>query len=59
LVAALGSPPSFAWRTRSRRPNLRSEFSASLVQVDVVVTNSNGNHIRDLEAADFQIYEDG
>jgi VWFA-related protein len=33
--------------------------SADLVQVDAVVTDSKGRHIRDLEAADFQILEDG
>jgi VWFA-related protein len=33
--------------------------SADLVQVDAVVTDAKGRHIRDLEAADFQILEDG
>src|SRR5262252_1998727 len=33
--------------------------STSLVQVDSVVTDSKRRYIRDLEAADFQILEDG
>jgi len=33
--------------------------SVDLVQVDAVVTDSKGNHIRNLEAADFQLFEDG
>ena len=33
--------------------------TVNLVQVDAVVTDSKGNHIRDLQAADFQIFEDG
>jgi VWFA-related protein len=42
---------------RAQEPYFR--VSANLVQVDAVVTDSKGNHIRNLEAADFQIFEDG
>lgn len=37
----------------------RFRVTTDLVQVDAVVTDSKGNHIRDLEAADFRILEDG
>ncbi len=33
--------------------------SVNLAQVDAVVTDSKGNYIRDLQAADFQIFEGG
>jgi VWFA-related protein len=42
---------------RAQEPYFR--VSADLVQVDAVVTDSKGNHVRNLEAADFQIFEDG
>jgi VWFA-related protein len=42
---------------RAQEPYFR--VSANLVQVDAVVTDSKGSHVRNLEAADFQIFEDG
>jgi VWFA-related protein len=43
--------------TGAQEPRFR--ISVDLVQVDAVVTDSKGKHVRDLEAADFQITEDG
>jgi L-alanine-DL-glutamate epimerase-like enolase superfamily enzyme len=34
-------------------------ISVNLVQVDAVVTDSKGNHVRNLEGADFRVFEDG
>ena len=31
----------------------------NFIRVDVIVTDDDGNHVRDLEAADFQVFEDG
>lgn len=31
----------------------------NFIRVDVIVTDGDGNHVRDLEAADFQVFEDG
>lgn len=42
---------------RAQEPYFR--VSTNLVQVDAVVTDSKGNHVRNLEASDFQIFEDG
>ncbi len=33
--------------------------NVDLVQVDAVVTDSNGRHVSDLSASEFQIFEDG
>ena len=35
------------------------KITSKLVQMDVVVTDANGNQVTDLTAADFQIFEDG
>ena len=48
LPAAAQSPENPSFR-----------ISVDLVQVDAVVNDSKGNHIRDLGADDFQVTEDG
>jgi len=48
------------WPAQQQSPSDPAyRISVNLIQVDAVVTDSKGNHIRDLEAADFQIFEDG
>jgi VWFA-related protein len=48
------------WQAYSQAPSQPSvRVSVDLVQVDAVVTDSKGNHVRNLEAADFQVFEDG
>ena len=49
-----------AWLGRSQTPaGAYFRISVNLVQVDAVVTDSKGRHVRNLEAPDFQIFEDG
>jgi VWFA-related protein len=57
LKSAITTAVFALFALRAQEPYFR--VSANLVQVDAVVTDSKGNHIRNLEAADFQIFEDG
>jgi VWFA-related protein len=43
----------------SPRPDAIFTVTATLVQVDAVVTDSKGHHITDLKPEDFQVFEDG
>ena len=38
-------------------PTFRSDIN--LIRVDAIVTDGDGNHVTDLDATDFEIYEDG
>lgn len=40
-------------------PRFGETIEISLVNVDVIVTDRAGNHVRGLTAADFELYEDG
>jgi len=40
-------------------PKLVVRISVELVQVDAIVTDSKGRHVTDLQASDFEIFEDG
>ena len=42
---------------RDQPPIFRTGIN--FIRVDVIVTDDDGNHVRDLEAADFQVFEDG
>jgi VWFA-related protein len=51
---------TFSWQASPQAPpNPSFRVSVNLVQVDAVVTDPKGHHVRDLEAADFQVFEDG
>jgi VWFA-related protein len=54
---ALALPAFQAHAQAPSEPSFR--VSVDLVQIDAVVTDSKGNHIRDLQPGDFQILVDG
>jgi hypothetical protein len=51
LLAAPGSPAD--------EPHSMPETSAEIVEIDVVVRDSNGVLVRDLQESDFEVLEDG
>ena len=44
---------------RASRPGADLQVSVDYVEVDVLVTDAQGNYVRDLKKEDFQIFEDG
>src|SRR5512134_973520 len=51
VVACLGVPAS------TQQPTFK--VSVNVVDVDVTVTDAEGNFVRDLAAGDFEVFEDG
>ncbi len=47
--------------TNNSQPDGREVFRSGInfVRVDVTVTDEDGNHVSDLQASDFEVYEDG
>ena len=56
-----GQAPAPLSRRRSRRPQQPPTFKVQVdyVEVDAVVTDAQGNFVRDLKKEDFQVFEDG
>ena len=61
LVLGIFSAPSFGQQpTPTPKPDEETvRITTSLIQVDAVVTDKNGNPVTDLKAEDFKIYQDG
>ncbi len=59
-VAVLGAWPSAAPQTPTPTPQPQVTFRAegNYIEVDAIVTDSQGNFVRDLKSSDFQIAED-
>src|SRR5882672_1178333 len=57
-VLAQGTAP-LPNQTRDLLPDSTIRVTVNLVQVDVTVTDSEGRHVTDLKAQDFEILQDG
>ncbi|HEV2912201.1 MAG TPA: VWA domain-containing protein [Pyrinomonadaceae bacterium] len=53
------NPPQDAQSTPTKQKEDVVRISVNLVQVDAVVTDSDGRQVTDLKAEDFEIFEDG
>lgn len=56
-VGGLALAALLAWPAAAQQPTFRS--SVELIQVDAVVTDADGNPVRGLTAADFELFEEG
>src|SRR5215469_13086371 len=43
----------------AQRPDTAFHVSVNLVQIDAIVTDSKGQHVRGLKAENFEVFEDG
>ena len=63
VLFAVMTPAAAGAQTRGpdKRPQEKAVFTVSvdLVQMDVIVTDSDGRHVTDLTAEDFTILQDG
>ena len=59
LAALLVVPPSASQAQAQQVPSLAETIEVAIVNVDVVVTDRDGNRVRDLTKDDFEILEDG
>lgn len=62
FILLLASTAIFAQQTTPTPPNDKEEsikISTSLIQVDVTVTDKNGNVVMDLRPEEFEIYQNG
>ncbi|HYE75431.1 MAG TPA: VWA domain-containing protein, partial [Blastocatellia bacterium] len=64
LIFAISYSPVISQTQTSQNQDSSSsdevvKISTNLVQIDAVVTDKDGNHVRDLSAEDFEVYEDG
>jgi len=57
VIALLGGPVLHAGQQAQQTPTFR--VAVDYVEVDVLVTDAQGNYVRDLKKEDFQVFEDG
>ena len=59
VTSGAGQDPAPKTQQNSERENPLVRINVDLVQMDVVVTDSKGNHITDLKPGEFEILENG